>query len=134
MAHYKKWLHNAKEDLETSKILFEAGKFRNALYATQQAGEQSLKGYLSFKKQKIVKTHNLLLLLKLACDIDASFQAIYMPCLELNGLDTEYRYPTDEGEEDEENIIYAPSIEPEEVENAIQNATMIFEFVTEKCK
>ena len=67
----------------------------------------------------VQKTHNLELILKKCIEIDSSFKDIYKSCLRLTDYAVELRYP------------YRLEITNEIMELAIEDATLIKEFVNE---
>ena len=65
---YKKWLEQAKEDLEKAEILFKNSKFDGASFYAQQTAEKSLKAVVLKTKNKLMKIHDLVVL-GMQCDI-----------------------------------------------------------------
>lgn len=61
---HNKWLLKAKNDLEASKLLYKADYLDIAIYHTQQCAEKSLKGFLAFLKQPLIKSHDLVALVR----------------------------------------------------------------------
>ena len=66
-----------------------------AVYHCQQAAEKSLKAFLHFHCEEVLKTHNLKVLLPLCANLSASFSAFQADAALLNPLATAFRYPDD---------------------------------------
>ncbi len=62
------------------------------------------------------------MLCQLCQSVDADFANVYLYAIDLNGLDIAFRYP---------NVQFEPT--EADVENAIQLAFEIFDFVKNKC-
>ncbi len=92
-----------------------------AVYHTEQCAEKALKAFLAFKKQPIMKTHDLSVLIDLCVDIDPDFNELYDSIENLNPYSILYRYP---GE------IMEP--EKEEVLEAIELSEKVFKFIENK--
>ena len=95
MQEHDKWLLIAKEDLMVAKVLLSREFFSSAVYHCQQSAEKSLKGYLAFKKQEIIKTHDLAKLLGLCLNFDEDFKKLYEAARYLNPFSIAFRYPTE---------------------------------------
>ncbi len=95
MKEHEKWLHIANEDLLAAKGLIKLELFSAAVYHSQQAAEKSMKGYLSFKKYPISKTHDLLQLLELCISFDKEFHSLFEAADYINPFATRFRYPTE---------------------------------------
>lgn len=95
MQEHNEWLRIAQDDFKASKRLIESSEpiIGPALFYTQQCAEKDLKAYLVYKKQKVNKTHNLILLVDLCCEFDAEFSKILPAAIELNPNSTGTRYP-----------------------------------------
>jgi HEPN domain-containing protein len=130
MELFKKWLLKAKRDIDSAEQLFSVQYHDTAIYHTQQCAEKALKGFLVFKNQPLQKTHNLVVLAKLCEKLDADFDDIMNSVYGLNGLDVEYRYGDDNGEDSDVEIN-----EPEEIQvkGSIEYAREILNFVIGKC-
>ena len=60
-AYAKEWLEFAKRNLDTAKILFDAGHYTDIIgIELQQALEKILKSLLAYHNKPILKTHKLL--------------------------------------------------------------------------
>ena len=127
MSIHEQWLLSAEEDYDSAVILFNAQKYKTAIYHSQQCAEKAFKGFLIFKKHPLVKIHDLVELLRLCKIYDQDFDKILHLALSLDGLDIEYRYPINDGSgiyDDPKDI---------QVQESIGNSKEIFEFVKSKC-
>lgn len=125
MKPHELWLEKALRDLKSAKMLFQSDQpiLDTAIYHTQQCAEKALKAYLAFAGQSIVRTHDLTALNDLCARLDSNFDKLYDEIEFLNPYSTMFRYPGD-------------IIEPEliEVEEAINNAEKVLDFVNKKVK
>jgi HEPN domain-containing protein len=121
MQEYDRWLKIAKSDLLSAKVLCKNELFSQAIYHCQQTAEKSFKGYLAFKKQPILKTHDLIKLLDRCVIFDQSFETLLDAANYLNPFSTKFRYPT------EYDIL-----DIDELKLAIKNAKTVFDFVIKK--
>ena len=87
------WFKKAEEDFLWAKSSFKGRSFGGACFVCQQVAEKSLKAYLFFKRERLVRTHNLIELLKLARKHNEDFQRLYPTCQQLNKYYTDTRYP-----------------------------------------
>lgn len=60
----KAWLNTAKDDLLWGKDDLKNKWYSRVCFISQQAAEKALKSYLFFQQEKLIRTHNLLLLLQ----------------------------------------------------------------------
>lgn len=95
MQEHEKWLSIAKEDLGMAKLDLPSEYFASATYHCQQCAEKSLKGYLNFKGQTLIKTHDLVKSLEWCMKFDRDFEKLYPAIRELNPFSTKFRYPTE---------------------------------------
>lgn len=58
------WLAKAQEDILWARDSFEDGHYSGVCFLSQQAAGKALKAYLFSQREKLVRTHNLLRLLK----------------------------------------------------------------------
>ena len=117
---HKDWLFVANEDLLGAKRLAsDRAILSPAFFLTQQGVEKALKGYLLFKQQPLLSTHDLALLLKECSKFDANFLSFFDHVTQLGGYLTSTRYPDD--------AWYVPD-EPTLVE-AIELAEQVIRFV-----
>lgn len=121
MQEHEKWLAIAKYDLKVAKVLQSQKFFTASVYHCQQAYEKTLKGYLCFKKNEILKTHDLIKLMKLCAFIDVDFNKHKEAAGFVNPFSTKFRYPT------EYDI---PDLNDAKL--AIKNTSSILRFVTKK--
>lgn len=57
---YQEWLAIAEDDLELSKIILKEGRcIPPAIFHTQQCAEKALKAYLIYRRQRVMKIHDL---------------------------------------------------------------------------
>jgi HEPN domain-containing protein len=114
MHGHEGWLHIAQDDLKSAKGLLKLHLFATSTYHCQQCTEKSLKGYLAFKKQKLVKTHDLAKLIGLCKKFDITFDKYYDFAEYLTPFATRCRYPDEFDTPDEnttkEAIKYAQNI------------------------
>ena len=95
MARPNDWLCKAEEDLLAAKSLLRDEILGPALYHTQQCAEKALKAYLALKKQKIKRTHDLLILVTDCTFFDLQFNDLISCATELNPYVSATRYPDD---------------------------------------
>ena len=95
MQSHELWLKIVQEDLKAAEGLLAIELFSAVTFHCQQAAEKSLKGYLAFKNQPIIKTHDLIKLVELCMKIDVDFRSIYEEAKLLNPFSTKFRYPTE---------------------------------------
>ena len=99
-------LVKAQHDLATaSKLAADPDPYLDtAIYHCQQAAEKSVKGFLAFHDQRVVRTHDVRYLVTLAMPFDESLSA----CLESAGrvtpYATAYRYPDEILEPEQEEF------------------------------
>ncbi len=121
MQGHDAWLKIAQEDLQAAKALLKIELFSTVTYHTQQSAEKALKAYLVWKKQPIIKTHDLIQLIELCMKFDRGFEKIFMAANTLNPYSTKFRYPS------EQDI---PDVD--DAKAAIKLAKTILMFVTKK--
>lgn len=95
MLEHEQWLALAELDYKSAKSLFRDELYSTATYHCQQAAEKALKGYLVFKKQPILKTHDLIKLGTLCMQFDKDFQKLDAALEVLNPFATKFRYPSE---------------------------------------
>lgn len=123
MKSYEAWLVKAEHDLASARRLTEGDDpiLDTAIYHTQQCAEKALKAYLSFKKQPIVKTHDVEQLVELCTVIDGSFNSLLNDAKVLAPYDTAFRYPDFDMEPDKDDVT-----------DAIEKAANILQFIRGK--
>ncbi|MBI2353580.1 MAG: HEPN domain-containing protein [Deltaproteobacteria bacterium] len=116
----RSWLIKAYRDLLSAHELASAQMplLDSAAYHCQQAAEKAVKGYLLFHDVRFEKSHDIVLLVSQAIDVDPSFSALNEIARLLTPLAVEFRYPGDFVEP-----------EPEEFQDAYDAARTLFEFV-----
>lgn len=95
MLEHKKWVRIAQENLQMAKLALPQKLFSPLTYHCQQATEKALKGYHVFKKQPIMKTHDLAKLLETCLVFDRDFEKLRQAVMELNPYSSKFRYPTE---------------------------------------
>ncbi len=123
MTQWEKWLEKAKNDLLSSKILYENKLFDTAVYHCQQCCEKAIKGYLSFKQKPIQKTHDITELINICIGLDDDFAEIIEDSKIITPYSTYFRYP---------DVIDLP--EKKDVDEAIMIAEKILNFIIKKIK
>lgn len=91
----KLWFKHAIRDLKTAKALLGMGpEFKHsAAYHAQQCAEKASKGYLTFTKCRVVKTHDFKALAEIAETVDKAFSEYILKFRSLSNLAVIYRYP-----------------------------------------
>jgi HEPN domain-containing protein len=118
---HEKWIRIAQEDLRMAKLALPQELFSPLTYHCQQAAEKALKGYHVFKKQPVMKTHDLAKLLETCLQFDKNFEKLRQAAMELNPYSSKFRYPTEFEIPDQEDA-----------ELAIKHAEAILRFVVRK--
>lgn len=129
------WLIKAQHDLATaSKLAADPDPYLDtAIYHCQQAAEKSVKGFLAFHDQRVVRTHDVRYLVTLAMPFDESLSGCLESAERVTPYATAYRYPDEilepEQEEFEQALAAAEEIctsvlsaLPERVHPASSNA------------
>lgn len=119
----RSWLIKAHRDLLSAHELASAKMplLDTAAYHCQQAAEKAVKGYLLFHDVRFEKSHDIVLLVWQAIDVDPSFSALIEIARLLTPLAVEFRYPGDFVEP-----------EQEEFQEAYTAAQSLYAFVIEK--
>ena len=93
------WLNIAEMDIASAKFLQNMHPLPVEIicYHCQQSAEKYLKGFLAFKENEVLKTHDLLVLNNLCQKYDKDFLSINEECLRLTdyGVNIRYPYPMD---------------------------------------
>lgn len=95
----KAWIAKADADFEAAKTLFRSHKKGMpdiVCYHSQQSAEKYLKAYLTFRRTKYPKTHDLEKLLDLILAFDPLAEAVREAAKFLNPYSIIVRYPGDE--------------------------------------
>jgi HEPN domain-containing protein len=122
--NFHDWLKKAKKDVTAAHALLKMNQdFAGiAAYQAHQSVEKSLKAYLFFQHQNIVKTHDLNLLLDRCMKFDLEFFKFSKEAKTLNPFAVITRYPDDQYVE----------VSVQEAEDLVKIAQMIFDFVSQK--
>ena len=118
----KAWMIKAWRDLETARRAV-AGMppfYDIAVYHFQQAAEKAVKAFLVFHNQPYETTHDIEVLIDLACEVDAQFSQLADAADALTPYATRFRYP---------NATFAVEPQLSEYHEAEQHAHMIYNFV-----
>jgi HEPN domain-containing protein len=120
-AEVEKWLTISRRDLQSARALLKELILENVVFHCQQSAEKTLKAYLVHQGILFPKTHDLDVLLDLCFQSDPEFRRWDDAADILTPYATEFRYPSD-------------SLEPEEedAQQAIALASSILDFVTQK--
>lgn len=87
------WLEKAKNDVLWVEHNLQGGFFGMVCFGCQQIVEKALKAYLFSQREKLVKTHNLIGLLRRCRQHNSSFKRLIRACETLNAYYTDTRYP-----------------------------------------
>jgi len=118
----KAWMVKAWRGLETARraAAGEPPFYDIAVYHCQPAAEKSVKAFLVHHGKPYEKTHDVEVLVDLACEIDSKFSALTDAADALTPYATRFRYP---------NATFAVEPQPTECSEAIQHAKAVYEFV-----
>ena len=92
-AEGKRWLEQAKADIEDARILIERNRYNTVCFTSQQAAEKALKAYLFFRGANEVWGHSAAELCERCGEVEPSFNE---PLETVSLLDKYYiptRYP-----------------------------------------
>lgn len=91
----KEWFDIAETDLLSAEFLqnMHPVPVEIICYHCQQSAEKYLKGYLSLHGKQITRSHDLVLLNSMCCEIDEVFEEINEDCLMLTDFSVTVRYP-----------------------------------------
>lgn len=91
----RQWLQAADEDLRVAGVVIGASPplLSGAMYHCQQGFEKALKAFLAWHAFPLQRTHNLLGLVQLCSQIDASFSALAGDAAVVAPYATQFRYP-----------------------------------------
>jgi HEPN domain-containing protein len=118
----KAWMTKAWRDLETAQRVATGQPpfYDIAVYHCQQSAEKAVKAFLVHQAKAHEKTHDIEVLVDLACEADAKFSELADAADALTPYATRFRYP---------NATFAIEPQPAEYEEALQHAKTIYEFV-----
>ncbi|KKT24266.1 MAG: HEPN domain protein [candidate division TM6 bacterium GW2011_GWF2_43_87] len=119
----ERWLVIAKTDLLSARHLLKGEFYAAATFYCQQSAEKALKGFMTFYKLPLVKTHDLVGLLTICCDKDQSFDKLLNSAEYLNPFSTKFRYLSEYDIPDEKEAV-----------EAVDHAQRILIFVNRKTK
>ena len=118
----KAWMVKAWRDLETARraATGEPPFYDIAVYHCQQSAEKAVKAFLVHHGKAYEKTHDIEVLVDLACEIEADFSKLTDAADALTPYATRFRYP---------NSTFAVEPKPSEYNEAMQYAQTIYDFV-----
>ena len=107
-------------DLQTAKLLAVHGPLDTAIYHCQQADEKAVNAYLVSRDISFEKTHDIVRIVRVAEEVEPSFNRVLDSARVLTPLAWQFRYPSE-----------APDDEPtrEQLDEALQHAQAIYDFV-----
>jgi HEPN domain-containing protein len=116
------WMIKAWRDLETARRVAtgEPPFYDVAVYHCQQAAEKAVKAYLVQHGKPYEKTHDIEVLVDLACEIESTFSQLADAADTLTPYATRFRYPS---------AVFAIEPQPTEYGEALQCAQTIYDFV-----
>lgn len=94
MEDYKQWLQKAEDDTLWAKHSLSGEIYYGCCFASQQAVEKSLKGFLIFHHKPLRKIHDVVALLEDCIKIDRSFEKIRESVEAVYPYYIETRYPS----------------------------------------
>jgi HEPN domain-containing protein len=91
----QEWFMMADKDLESAKFLKDMIPLPLEVicYHCQQSAEKYLKGYMASQDEKIIRTHDLIVLNKRCRKYNSHFSDIEEECLRLTDYGVNVRYP-----------------------------------------
>jgi HEPN domain-containing protein len=118
----REWLRKAGQSLIAAELLVSEPNFmlEIAVHHCQQAGEKTLKGYLTMQDQLALKTHDLKRLSSECARFNPSFHEFEAETAWLNPLAAGYRYPGDTN---------CPALSSADLDKALAAARRIYDFV-----
>lgn len=118
------WFAKARQDLKVAKHLRpnEADFFSGIVFHCQQSAEKSLKGFLTFHNVRILKTHDMEVLLAKVRETNPELADKYTGVIDMTTYAVEYRYPDFEHK--------LPPLNEKLVAEAIELAEVIFNELT----
>lgn len=121
---YEEWFKKGNNDITSAKILLkEKSPNETICFLSQQSIEKYLKGYLTFKKKKFKKTHDLVDLLELCTKIDEEFEKFVSDCNTITSYYIPTRYPS---------IFLEKEISEKDAKYSVEKAIEIKIFILEK--
>jgi HEPN domain-containing protein len=118
----KAWMEKAWRDLEMAHRAVAGNPpfYDMAVYHCQQSAEKAVKAFLVYHGKTYEKTHDIEVLVDLACDTNPKFSELVDAADALTPYATRFRYP---------NSTFAVEPNAAEYQEALQHAQTIYEFV-----
>src|SRR5713101_5993604 len=116
----KAWMVKAWRDLETTRRVANGQPplYAVAVYHCQQDADKAVKAFLVHHGKVYEKTHDIEVLVDLACEIDSSFNKLADAADVLTPYATRFRYP---------NATFAIEPQPAEYDEALKYAQAIYD-------
>lgn len=126
----ERWIKEAEKDLEAAKILKDKNLFHLSCFHSEQCAQKSLKGFLYFKGERFVIIHSTGKLALAASKFDKDLEKILINAERLDRYYIPTRYP---------DALAFPAVPSEsynieDAEQAIKDASLIFNLVKNKIK
>lgn len=118
-------MFKAKRDYEAAILLYRNELEEQAIYQFHQSAEKALKSYLIYKKTRLIKTHDLTMLLDICLDLDSSFEFLRNETENLTPYATIYRYM---------DMGFGLSPDTDKIEESKMDSIKVIEFIEEKFK
>ncbi len=120
LALVRQWVRRAEVDLGLATLGMQDPEFylQGIGFHCQQAAEKMLKAFLVQEDVVFPKTHNLMALIALCCDLDEAFAELAPACDRLNPLAVETRYGD-----------LPPLSEPAEADEVLELAKHVYTWV-----
>ena len=118
----KAWMVKAWRDLKMVQraVAGQPPFYDMAVYHCQQSAEKAVKAFLVFQSRPYEKTHDIEVLVDLACAVEPRFSKLADAADALTPYATRFRYP---------NSTFAVEPQPAEYNEALQHAQTIYDFV-----
>ena len=121
----EEWLEKADKDLTAARLLAEDEKlWEGACFHCQQAAEKALKAFLIAAGERLPRTHDLVMLIRLCSTKGPDFEKLINSAELLNPFYAGTRYPN----------LGVLEITKEDVEQAINAARQIYDFASGKIR
>jgi HEPN domain-containing protein len=92
----EEWFKKARDDHKSAKVVLEeGGYYGTTCFLAQQMAEKYLKGFLIYQNSRLMKIHDLVMLLNDCKKIASAFADLESDCILLNDYYIETRYPID---------------------------------------
>ena len=118
----KAWMIKAWRDLQTARRVAAGDPpfYDVAVYHCQQAAEKAVKAFLVHHGRLYEKTHDIEVLVDLACEIEPQLSQLADAADALTPYATRFRYP---------NAAFAIEPKPTEFDEALQHAQAVYDFI-----